>query len=544
MLNILYGREGTDKEKFIFDQIKVIDGKEKILVIVPDQYTLDCERALFDHLGKTCLMDTEVLSMSRLGYRLIEESGGAKRTFIDKYGRHMILSEVAREKKDELKIFKGLEEKNSFIDFTNNFISELKQYNCGTNELLEMAQKVENNSFVKGKLEDLYLLYSNYEKRIEGKYTDSEDYIDLYLEKIKESEFLNESTIWVYNFDSFSPKNLEVLGELMTRSKDVNIVLTYDDNPKARDSQIFALSKIVLDNLIRVAEVRGVKVNTNRIEGYEAETKDSIKVLEKELYSLPFNMTNHDEGITLVSAANLYNEAESAAVYVLKLIREEGYRLKDIRLICNDMDVRGPILKRTFKEYGIDLFTDTKRSISESVVAGAISKILEVIATEYRTHDILGFLKSGLSDLNQTEVVDLENYAIKYRIKGTMWKKPFIKGESEYGLEELGRLNALREKAILPFELLEERIKEVKTNSDFIEAFYDYLYNQIFIPEKIMNLLDSLSNEVADETAQGIANVAQSTVELTNELQSVVGMANENLNESNELANTMNKFTV
>ncbi len=80
---------------------------------------------------------------------------------------------------------------------------------------------------------------------------------------------------------------------------------------------------------------------------------------------------------------------------------------------------------------------------------------------------------------------------------------------------------------------LSEAMESFKASSDDIKAAMDV----------IKEAIDAV-NIAADETAQGIANVAQSTVELTNELQSVVGMANENLNESNELANTMNKFTV
>ena len=67
MLNIYYGRESVDHEKFIYSNIGV---KSRALIIVPDQYTLDAERRLFAETGAKALMDVEVISMSRLGYRL------------------------------------------------------------------------------------------------------------------------------------------------------------------------------------------------------------------------------------------------------------------------------------------------------------------------------------------------------------------------------------------------------------------------------------------------------------------------------------------
>ena len=136
MLTIFYGRENVDKEKFIFDNI---DPKARALIIVPDQFTLEAERELFAHFGVQSMMNIEVLSMSRLGSRLLAELGGSKRTFIDKYGRHMILSQVASEERENLQVFRGLESRSSFIDMVNNFISELKQYNCGVAELEQIA---------------------------------------------------------------------------------------------------------------------------------------------------------------------------------------------------------------------------------------------------------------------------------------------------------------------------------------------------------------------------------------------------------------------
>ena len=133
MLKIFHGRENLNKEKFLFDQI----GK-RALLLVPDQFTLEAEQALFRHTGAKALIDVEVLSMSRLGNRLLTELGGSKRTFIDKYGRHMILSEIARANRESLQVFRGLEEKNSFIEMVNNFISEIKQYNCSSADLRQM----------------------------------------------------------------------------------------------------------------------------------------------------------------------------------------------------------------------------------------------------------------------------------------------------------------------------------------------------------------------------------------------------------------------
>ena len=207
MLNIYYGRENLDKEKFIFDNVH-----GKTFVMVPDQYTLEAERQAFRHLGISSLMDVEIVSASSLGENILSELGGNKRNFIDKYGRHMLLYKAARSQKENLEVFRGMEAKSSFLDSINNFISEMKQYDCNADDLKAMAETMADDSYTKRKLMDVYKIFADYEKQIEGKYTDSEDYIDLFLGKIKDSEQIKGSVVWVYGYDSFAPKTLAILG--------------------------------------------------------------------------------------------------------------------------------------------------------------------------------------------------------------------------------------------------------------------------------------------------------------------------------------------
>lgn len=515
MLNIFYGRENLDKEKFIYDNIG-----GRALLVVPDQFTLEAERELIAHSGAKALMDVEVLSLSRLGYRLLEELGGSKRTFIDKYGRHMILSSIAARERENFQVFKGLEEKNSFIELVNNFISEMKQFNCGTDELAEIARSVPDGSYTQRKLEDLYLLYSEYEEAIRGKYTDSEDYIDLFLGKISRSKLVAGNHIWIYGFDSFAPKALSVIGELMQYAGDVNLVLTYDDKRGARDADLFALTEAVIWNFENLAERRGIEVRKHAIpKSYEAERADRIRFIEQELYALPARKyagvgggAERDEkaaggadSLTLVAAANLYNEAESAACYVLELVRDFGYRFSDIKVICNDQETRGPILKRVFKEYGIDLISDTSKDILQSSIVQYITALMDVVVEKYRTDLVIKMHKSGFGDLMNDEITDLENYAIKYKIRGTMWKRPFVRGESEYGAEALARMNAVREKALAFMPDL-EAIFEAETCSEFISGLYGFLYEKVKLPEKIADLTvlqtEQGRPDLAEETAQ------------------------------------------
>lgn len=80
---------------------------------------------------------------------------------------------------------------------------------------------------------------------------------------------------------------------------------------------------------------------------------------------------------------------------------------------------------------------------------------------------------------------------------------------------------------------LAEAMNEFKASSDEIQSSM----------EVIKEAIDAV-NIATEETAQGITNVATSTVELTNQLDSVVHKTTENLSVVSELSDEVNKYTV
>ena len=526
MLNIYYGRESVDHEKFIIDHI---DLKGRALIIVPDQYTLEAERRLFSETGAEALMDVEVISMSRLGYRLLSELGGSKRTFIDKYGRHMILSQVAKDHSSELTVFRGLETKSSFLEMVNNFISEMKQYNSGLSELEAIRDKVDSDTYVYRKLCDMALIYGEYEKKIRGRYTDSEDYIDLFLSKIGSSKLICGNTIWIYGFDSFAPKAISVIGELMTYAGEVNIVLTSSSDPKDRDAELFDLSRLVIRKLMEAADIRHVEHREALIPDTYETYKDhekyaAIRHLERELYALPSRPYPGDVNTpVLVEASNIYNEAENAAAYVLHLLRDEGFRMNDIKVIVNDQDVRGPILRRIFEEYGLDLFSDSGRSVEDNPIIRYIMSLFDVVIERFDTQAVISMLKTGLASLDPEEIADLENYAIKYRIKGSMWKKDFIRGSFEYEKEAMARLNELRRRAVEPCMRFEEIFKAAATYGDFIKGLYAFLRDDIDLVSRIEDLEKVQIEEGREDLAEETDQVWDSFLRITEQINEIMG---------------------
>ena len=147
-LNIVYGRSGTGKSEYIYEDISKKIGKNKIFLIVPEQCNLSAEKKLFEISKKNCLIDTEILTLSRMAYRVANEVGGIS-CHLSKAGKDMLIYDLISKEKQNLN-FLGKSEKN--IDIVNRMFTELKKHNISINDLKNVDIK---ENYTKLKLNDI-----------------------------------------------------------------------------------------------------------------------------------------------------------------------------------------------------------------------------------------------------------------------------------------------------------------------------------------------------------------------------------------------------
>lgn len=510
MLNIYYGGENIEKEKFIFEHIK-----GRSLLLVPDQFSLQAERDAFFYLDKTGLMDLAVVDFSALGHKILKEAGGPVPPLIDKYGRHMLLTRILEESDDALKIYKGVRGKNSFVERVNMLISEMKRSEVSVDMLREVSESLEDSSFLKYKLKDIVTLFSLYEEAIAGKYLDSEDYITFYGDKMLDSSLVAASDVWVYGFDTFTPKNMLVLERILKTARSLNIVMTWEDAAKtppersAKDDagdpsqsgdaawsgdagflaaddreDLFSLTGFVIRNLVKMAEDLNEEVTCQAITGSGRDNLWS-KTMQEISVRPEAPLQGKDPRITAVCTSNIYAEADRAAAYILQLVREHGYRFGDIVVVCNDTGLRSGVIRRTFVRWGIPVFIDQKRKVIQHPVVGFVLSLLDIIGNGYRDNAVMQLIKSGFLGFAEEEQDSLENYVQQFKIRGTLWKKPFSRMGDNYTAEDLNRFNELREQVVSVIETARDRIGKYNTAGEKIRGLYGFLADDFMMEDRI-----------------------------------------------------------
>ena len=532
MLNIYYGAETTDKERFIFENIE-----GKTLLLVPDQFSLQAERDAFFYLEKDCLMDLRVVDFNALGHKVVSEAGGGKPQLIDKYGSQMLLTKVLGQMDKDLTVYRGFSRKSSFIDRIYGVISDMKRYGVDPDMLADIIDKLDENTYLKHKLTDIEKIYAKYQELIEGKYLDAEDYILFYGEKILGSPMVAESEIWIYGFDTFTPKNILVIERLIKTARKVSIVMTYEE-----DNEIFGLTRHVMDKLIKTAEDINEEVNVSKIEGDIKKSVwgciggDDACCQAADECDACCKMADTGSPITMVAASNQYAEAERAAAYILSLVRDHGYKYGDIVVVCNDMEGRGNILRRTFTRWGIPLFVDKKRTVMHHPAVSCLLAVMEIVSKGYRTESVMRMIKSGLMGFTSDETDLLENYVNSFKIRGTAWTKEFTKTGDKYSEEDLIMLNSLRRTIEDTVQEAGTSIGKYNTASEKTKGLYRFLTEIFGMPERIENLI---ARQEAAGFAEGAAETAQSWSVICSILDQIVEILGEEKVSNEELLKLM-----
>lgn len=423
-MKIITGRAKTGKSTYIYDGIKSQLDKQtsdNLILIVPDLMTYQTEYNIIKHLSIDGIMKVEVLSFKRLASKILEEIGGADAEDLSVYGKVMLLKQIFEEHSKDLKLFKKSSSHEGFLKEFNLLIQELKQNQVDLDALVEVSNQADNY-LIKSKLEDIKLIYSQYIERTMDKYFDEEDKYELVISMIKDSNYIKKSRIWIDGFESFNYQRIKMIKNLAENSKSVTLSLNIDssylsDLESFDDWEAF---KTIYDSyeLLReeIADLEIVSLNKSKIPSPE------IALIEKNLFSLkPQIFKDKTDNIKVYSSINPYTETEKTAIKIVSLVRDQGYRWKDIKVAVGNMDNYEKNIKKLFNKYEIPYFLDTKRDIMNNHVTNYILSLLDIFIWNFKYDHVFEFLKTGLSSLDDYKVQSLENYALEHGIEGGKW---------------------------------------------------------------------------------------------------------------------------
>lgn len=491
-LKFVFGPSGSGKSSYLYQHVIQESMKypeRNYIVLVPEQFTMQTQKDLVMMHERKGIMNIDVLSFARLAYRVFEETGGGGLPVLDDEGKNLILRKIAGDYESELKMLGGHMKKQGYISEVKSVISEFTQYDIGEDEIERVMESAGESSRLYYKLADIRLLYRGFTDYLREKYITKEELLDVLSREVEKSERLKNSTVVLDGFTGFTPVQDRLLGELMRHCREVIVTVTMDrrENPYVYEHpyQLFALSKQMVTSLLQIAKQNKIPVEES-VELYDHvpwrfKEQEDLAFLEKHLFRYGAGAYEKEqEQVKLHLAKNPREEAYAVAEQVRRMMREDGYRLRDIGVIVSDMDVYADRLKQAFIKYDIPFFMDHKRSILLNSFVEYIRSVLHMAEQSFSYESVFRFLRTNLAGFTYEEIDELENYVIGLGIKGYKhWQEKWTRKLKGMAQEDLDKMNHYRRQLVekvdgLIYVLRQRR----KTVADITRAIYEFMVQE------------------------------------------------------------------
>jgi len=473
-VQFILGRSGTGKTSFcikgIVNALLKADDGHPLILLVPEQATYQAERAILSDKRIAGYNRLHVLSFDRLQFLLSGKhtTGPA----LSRIGRQMIVHRILRDNKSKLKVFGSSANWPGLGRQMANTITELHQYAKtpgDIDQLLSELAKDEHNNLAALKFADIGLILKEYLEFIEGRFIDPDIQLTRACHAVAEAAFVKGAKLWVDGFAGFTTAELAILAELLKVVADTQIALCLEpanidlanpDIAKLDPVGIFGPTERTYITLIEIIRKCKLQLAGPMIldEAVRFSSCRPLAHIERNVFDLQPDKIPASDNVRIISAPNARAEVRFVARQILELVREKGYRYRDIAVIASDIDRYEHYIRAYFDDYGVPFFIDKRKSLNQHPAVQLISSALQVVTGGFSHSDIFTFLKTDLVPIERCDFDLLENYCLAFGISESDWtsgQEWNFAADVEYDEDQI---DEIRIKAVGPLLELRERL--------------------------------------------------------------------------------------
>lgn len=550
-LRFYFGPSGSGKSHRIYEEIMQRAAQEpgrNFLIIVPDQFTMQTQKDLVMRSDRGGILNIDVLSFGRLSHRILEEVGTKEMPVLDDTGKSLVLQKIAADLKEQLPAMGSLLHKQGYIHEVKSAISEFMQYGISTQDMDKLIASAEKRGALAMKLRDLKTLYRGFQDYIRDHFITTEETLDVLRRSLVKSKILPDSVVVFDGFTGFTPIQNRLIQELMRVCEETIVAVTIgeEEDPYQMDGEqkLFHLSKKTVADLVKLAAeaevTRGedvfVKGGPNRFTEAPA-----LCYLEQNLFRYQYEpYTEKQCEIRMFEALSPREEVHQTALYIRKLIREEGLTYRDIAVVIGDLEGYASYVETEFGQLEIPCFLDRTRGIVLNPMIEYIKSALQLYIRDFSYDTVFHFLRSGMADISREEIDELENYVIRTGARGyrtysrlfTRKTEEMQQGsgqeDTERAEETMERLNRIRQQFADTVEIL--HMAPRAKAGEYVDHLYDFL-EQNQVQQKLLNYQQRFEQEGDLAKAREYAQIYRLVMDLLDQIYELLGEEEISLQE-------------
>ncbi len=478
MLNLQFGDNLRTNREGLLQSVcgKAQEGITGQILLVPEQFSHSMEYHLCQTGGPSIGRFAEVLSFTRLATRVFSLYGGICRETLDPGGRLLAMSLAIAQVRSQLRLFAGNSLKAEFLTKLLAVVDELAHDRISP-AMLRSAARVSQGQFAL-KLEELSLIWESYQTVCSSDRIDPRMRLEFLRDILEGNPFAAGRQIWIWGFNDFTEQELSILQILIQQAEDVTISLL---GTASGSTVAFQNIHDTVNRLRKIAKDLQIPIT---VSSYEKSYKKNPALVALQTYlfspaSIP--MSNQMEGISVEKYISITQECQAVAGKILRLL-ESGVRLRDIAVVMAEPSGYRQRMQAELNRFQIPAYFSGNTPLLERPTMQALKASLMAAAMGMEQEEVLIYLKSGLSPLEQEDSDQIENYAILWNIHANRWEQEWTlppegmdQTLDEQANEKLQHLNWARKLAIMPLAQLRESLAQKSTIGEKTLSFWTFL---------------------------------------------------------------------
>ncbi|BAL82563.1 putative ATP-dependent helicase/deoxyribonuclease subunit B [Selenomonas ruminantium subsp. lactilytica TAM6421] len=569
-LDFIIGRSGTGKTHACLTAMQKKMTAEPLgpalILLLPEHMTYKAERELATMMEKNGqgFFRAYVFGFRRFARQILLETGGGDMPRISDVGRRLLLQKLLlkHQKDKDLTVFARAARQRGFTETLSDAIKEIKSYRLTTDTLRQAADMVgTGQERLSGKVRELSTLADEFAAAMDGRTNDAEDLMNILADKIPQAELMQGAEVWIDGFVFFNPQEMNVLAAILSSAAKVHITLpltgehlpngqvNFQQPENTNETGLFNRPYRTMENICRLLQEMESGQSgfwqpvTLLTENHRAKNP-ALGWLEKTLFGQVAEYSEKVQGLRLVEAANRRIELETVAADILRLVREEDYRYREIGVLIRNAEDYDGVLPLVFQDYGIPFFQDGKRQSIHHPLAELLRSALEVVQRGWNYENIFRCLRTGFFPLVRDDVDKLENYVLEFGIRG---RKRWLQAEDwrwhrRYSLdteeeevdaetqERLQLIDGLRRQAVEALRIFDQSIRQAENVTDQITALYDFLV-ALEVPAHLVKWQEVAENEGRMADAAEHKQIWEDIMELFDQLVEISGQEKMSLTD-------------
>ncbi len=493
-VRFIIGRAGTGKTHYGLTAVREkllanpLEGP-RLILLVPEQASLQTERALLASPELQVAHRAEVLSFRRIAWRICGRPGVGSPTVLSTNGRVMVLRHLFAKLGPELRYFRNAERFPGFLERLGHTIDELINEAVAPDDLGQVLGAPDDDPLRPHKMADLHRIFSAYLNYLGTQRLDPSKYLEAARTRIGTCPWLQDAEIWVDGFAGFTRQERLTLVALARVVARLNVTLLMDakyaalENPRSLDrTDLFAKTARTYLELKRDFKESDVEIEApvllNSAAPPRFRTAPQLADIERGVFQRALSPNpSAGSAVQVLAASSRRVEVDYVVAGIAHLVQAagDGVRYRDIGITVRDLEPYHDLLAAALEARSIPYFIDRRRPTRHHPLVEWLRSFVQLPLDGLAPDTVRLLLKTGLSGLERDDADLVENHVIATELVGLeAWSRPWRAGPGRWKegetpsreravAERLERLNRARQnflkqlKPWLDFALTHER---------------------------------------------------------------------------------------